>query len=353
MATNRREFLKVTGSGIAAAAASGLASAAPPDSIPVMKVGMFGLDYSFSTIYADCMSPKSRRLGTSLLRMRPAYIWDKDTKKAQQFAQQYECDVVDKFDAMLGKVDVIINGELNVAPWEHLLLRPYIEAGVPCFLQRHWSDSLVHMDEMLELAAKHNTPIMATVPFEHFNHADVAIAELKDIGEIQGVFAAARVSDEPHFHLPYMMMKILGYDVESIAMNTDDYRKTGFLNMDYVFPKSDKRNRPFALSMQGSGPDLFSFDIVGQHGNVTSKMSESADFMSKYFGQMLDAQKSFEKRALYQPLDVIRKKFQCLQTAYYSKLERNGAPVKVGTVPADYKIPAWKPDAFTAADFKA
>ncbi len=49
----------------------------------------------------------------------------------------------------------------------------------------------------------------------------------------------------------------------------------------------------------------------------------------------------------------MRKKFRCLQAAYYSKMERNGAPVQIDAVPADWAIPAWKPNAYTPADFKA
>jgi hypothetical protein len=319
-----------------------------------MKLGVFGLDYTFWTIWADLLSPKGKRVGTSLLRMRPAYVWDKDKKRAQQFAQQWECEVVDRFDGMVGKVDAVLNGELTNVPWQHLLLRPYIQAGIPCFLQRHWSDSLVHLDEMLDLAAKHSTPLMATVPFEHYNQADAAVQQLKNAGEVTGAFGAARISDEPHFHLPYLMMKILGYDVESISMNTDDVRKVGYLNVDYVYPKTDQR-KAFVLSMQGqaAGADVFSFNITGQRGNVTANMSEASDNFTRFFGTLVDIQRTFERRAMYQPADVIRKKFQCLQTAYYSKLERNGSPVKVGTVPADWRIPAWKPDALDASDFRA
>jgi hypothetical protein len=350
--SSRREFLKVAGGTAAAALTAASLTAGTPSSIDVMKVGAIGLDYSFWQIWADLLSPKGRRLGTSVLRMRPAYIWDKDVKRAQQFAQQYECEVVDRYDAMVGKVDAVLNGDLNTTPFQHLLLRPYIEAGIPCFLQRHWSDTLVHMDAMLDLAAKHGTPLMATVPFEHYGQADVAVQQLKNVGEIEAVFATARIPDEPHFHLPYLMMKILGYDVDTISMNTDDVRKTGYFNVDYVYPKTDQR-KPFVVSMQGAGQDVFWFNIMGQRGNVSANMPELSDYFTRFFGQLLDIQRTFEKRALYQPLDVIRKKFQCLQAAYYSRLERNGAAVKLGTVPADWPIPAWTPGAYTAADFKA
>jgi len=352
---NRRDFLKMAGTSTAAAmVTTSVASAATPvaTSIPVMKVGALGLDYTFWDIWANLLSPNGRYEQTSLLRMRPAYVWDKDHKKAQDFADKWECEVVDRYDGMVGKVDAVMVGDLVLSPWQHLLLRPYIQAGIPSFLQRHWSDTLVHMDEMLDLAAKHSTPVMATVPFEHFDHANIAVRQLKTAGDVLGAFATAEIPDEPHFHIPYLMMKILGYDVESISMNTDNVQKTGFLNVDYFYPAADTR-KPFVLSMLGAGTDLFSFNILGKQYNVASSIPAGSDSFTRFFGQLMDTQKTFEKRTLYQPMDVMRKKFQCLHAAYYSKMERNGAPVKIESVPADWAIPAWKPEAYSAADFKA
>lgn len=351
--TGRRNFLKLAAAGAAAPlAAPGVASAATIDSIPVMKVGALGLDYSFWQIWANLLCPNGRYEGTSLLRMRPAYVWDKNTQMARDFAAKWNCEAVDRFDDMIGKVDAVLVGDLVLAPWQHLLLRPYIQAGIPSFLQRHWSDNLVHLDEMLDLAAKHNTPIMATVPFEHNDQASTAMRQLKTAGEVQGSFASAEIPDMPHFHLPYLMMKILGYDVDSISMKTDNIQKTRYLSSDYYYPGNDTQ-RPFVLSMQGAGTDLFSFNILGKLFNATSTIPAGSDAITRFFPQLLDIQKTFEKRELYQPLDVIRKKFQCLQTMFYSNSERNGAPVKVGSVPAGWAIPSWKPDAYTAADFKA
>jgi hypothetical protein len=349
--SGRREFLRLAGGGVAAALTMArVAPSAPLEPIPVMKVGALGLDYSFWDIWANLLSPKGKYEGTSLLRMRPAYVWDKDARKARDFADKWDCEVVERYDGMVGKVDAAVVGDLILAPWQHLLLRPYIQAGIPSFLQRHWSDSLVHMDEMLDLAAKHSTPVMATVPFEHNDEVNTAAHQLSTAGEVMGGFATAEIPDEPHFHIPYLMMKILGYDVESISMNADDVRKTGFLSVDYVYPGTDRR-KPFVLSMQGAGTDLFSFEIICKQHNVSASIPAGSDAMTRFFPQLMDIQKTFEKRAMYQPAEVLRKKFQCLQTAYYSKLERNGAPVKVGTVPADWAIPAWKPDAYSAADF--
>ena len=54
----------------------------------------------------------------------------------------------------------------------------------------------------------------------------------------------------------------------------------------------------------------------------------------------------------YQPADVIRKKYLCLRAAYYSHAVRSGAPVKIGSVPADWVLPAWQPGWYDGSEFK-
>lgn len=349
--SSRREFFKTAASASTAMGVFPALAGAADAAIEPMKIGVFGLDYTFWGIWADLLSPKGKQLGTSALRMRPTHVWDKNVKRAQDFATQWGCQVVDRYDGMVGKVDAVLNGDLNNVPWQHLLLRPYLEAGIPCFLQRHWAGTLKHLDQMLELAAKHSTPIMATVPFEHYSEADALMSRLRNIGEIQGVFGTAQVTDEPHFHLPYMVLKILGYDVDSVSMITDDVRKTGYLNINYVYPRTEKR-RPFVASMHAGRPDAFSLTIAGSQGTISASMPDAANYYTRFFGQLLDIQRSFERRAQYQPLDAIRAKFQCLLAAYYSKLERNSSPVKVGSVPADWPLPAWRPGWYDGSEFR-
>lgn len=358
-AYTRRDFVRHVAAALTASAATpGLAAltASPQGSaqtapIQPMKLGVFGIDFTFWGIWADLLSPQGRYAGTSLLRMRPTHIWDKDTRKAQDFAKRWGCEVVDRYDGMLGKVDAVLNGDLHNTPWQHLLMRPYLEAGTPCFLMRHWADTVRHLDEMLDLAAKHNAPVMATVPFEHFAETDALVSRLKSAGEIQAVFGTSEVADEPHFHLPYMALKILGYDVDWVSMTTDDVRRTGYLNINYGYPKTETR-RPFVASLHGGRPDVFSLTIVGAQSTASASMPSTASYYTRFFDQLVDIQKFFEKKTLYQPADVIRKKYLCLQAAYYSHTERGGAPVKIGSVPADWVLPAWRPGWYDGSEFK-
>jgi hypothetical protein len=353
--SSRRAFIRSAASAAAATVAASTLSPQPAIAevarVDPMRIGVFGIDFTFWGIWADLMSPDGSYLGTSALRMRPTHVWDKDAAKARQFASRWGCEVVDRYDGMVGKVDAVLNGDLYNVPWQHLLLRPYLEAGIPCFLQRHWASTLPNLDGMLELAARHGTPVMATVPFEHYRETEGLIARLPSIGQVQGVFGTASVADEPHFHLPYMALKVLGYDVEWVSMTTDDVRRVGYLNINYGYPRTDSR-RPFVASLHAARSDVFSLTVVGESGTASASMPAGASFYARFFDQLVEIQRTFERRAEYQPAEIIRKKYLCLQAAYYSRLERGGAPVNVGSVPAEWAIPAWRPDWYDGSEFR-
>lgn len=356
--STRRDFLRNAAAATAATAASvalpGVAqasAAARAEPIEPLKVGVFGLDFTFWGIWADLMSPEGQYVGTSALRMRPTHVWDKDTRKAEQFARRWGAEVVDRYDGMLGKVDAVANGDLNNTPWQHLLMRPYLEAGVPCFLMRHWASTIGHLDEMFDLATRNNAALMATLPFEHFPAVGELTARMRSIGQIQAAFGTSSVADEPHFHLPYMALKVLGHDVEWVSMASDDVRRVGYLNINYGYARAEGQ-RPFVASLHSGAPDVFSLTVVGENGTASASMHSSANYYTRFFDQLVDMQKFFEKREHYEPLDVIRKKYLALQAAYYSSVERGGAPVQVGSVPVDWVLPAWQPTWYDGSEFR-
>jgi len=359
--SERRTFLKkaVTAVGAAAAAAGGVSPAQAQEKKErggKLKLGVFGLDYSFWGLWANILSPKGQWAMGDLFNMEPACVWDKDRKKAEDFAKQWDCEVVDRYDGMLGKVDAVVNGELYNVPWQHKLYRPYLEAGVPSYLQRPWASRLRDLDEMLDLAAKHNAPIIATATYEHYNEADNFQQHLKKVGTITSAFATCSAGDRPHFHIPYMMMKILGYNVDTVSLITSDPKGGGsgkqpfYMSANYVFGQTESQP-PFVLTMHASEAYVFSFRITGANGTEEALMPGSSSMFYRFAPQLWDIQRTIEKKENYQPLDIVRKKFECVRSEYYSHYERGGAPVKVGTIPQDYPIPPWRPNWYTDADF--
>jgi predicted dehydrogenase len=350
--TSRRSFLAASALAGATTLRGGTgAMATEKKPVKKLRVGVFGLDYSYwPGIWADLLSPTGTHVQTSILNMQVACVWDKDEKKAQDFASKWDCEVVKKYDGMLGKVDGVVNGELYNVPWQHKMFRPYLEAGVPTYLSRPWSTRLRDMDSMLELAAKHNTPLCASATHEHYNEADNFKDKLKNVGEIQTVFATCVANDRPHFHIPFMMMKILGYNVEQISLLTNDPNNSAYLQCTYIYSKTDQQPS-YALSMTAAPTDIYNFTIYGKDGTESARMPGESNFFYRFVPQLIDIQKTLEGKT-YQPLDIVRKKFEAQLAEYYSHYERGGAPVTVGTVPPDWQYPIWKPDWYSDADFK-
>ena len=131
-----------------------------------------------------------------------------------------------------------------------------------------------------------------------------------------------------------------------------------------IAPVDRFRYAPLKISPQGIMPDCRSVIAVGIHHPdgcielggeptphdfgpyaVQGDMCAHLDHITFNIARFLEGKN-------YQPYDIVRKKFECVLTEYYSHYERGGSPVKVGTVPADFQIPPWKPDWYDDSDFK-
>ncbi|MFC1650838.1 hypothetical protein ACFL2X_04645 [Candidatus Latescibacterota bacterium] len=346
--SNRRNFFKNT-AGIVGAASLAAPLAVKAEDSPgnkKLKIGVFGLDYTFWGLWADLLNPE----GTDLFNMEMSHVWDKDTKKAEEFANKWGCKTVKKYDGMLGEVDGVVNGGFYNVPWQHKMFRPYIAAGVPTYLSRPWASRIKDLEEILELAAKNDTPLIATATYEHYNEADNFQSQLENTGEIEAVFATCGAGDRPHFHIPYMMMKILGYNVEEVSMMTNDPKKISYLQSTYVYGATENQAQ-FALTMHSLRSYVFSFQIIGTKGTENASMPGKASYFNRFAPQLIDIQKTIATKTNYQPLDIIRKKHEMMISEYYSHYERGGCPIKVGTVPQDWQYPLWRPDWYDDSDF--
>lgn len=314
-----------------------------------LKIGVIGLSpYSFMlwswSDIIEGVKPGSQRgnFGTPFLNMEITHIWDKNRQAADEFAKRMNAVVVDKFDGMLGKIDGLIFADFDDVSMQPKLAKPYLEAGVPTYISRPFAYSLREIDEILDAAAKGNTPIIATTKYEHYKEVPALKEKIKNIGNIRLVQAATFTLDFPmHFHIQFMMLKILGYDVKKVAMFTDHDMKANYVHDVYVYPGKDSQP-PFTCSIDGSLiPDSFYINIYGDKGNLHAEMLRGYDWeyslLHRYAPQVIDMQRTFYGKN-YEPYDIVRKKTEIFLTAYYSYLEKGGAPVDVGTVPAEWRV---------------
>ena len=353
----RRSFMKsamFTG----AAALSGTSANAiqSPDPDKRLKIGVIGIgDYSFMTYcWSDIIegtseaNSKHGNFGTPFLNMDITHVWDVNTEAAADFARRMNAEVVKTYDGMVGKIDGLIFAGFYEVPWQHRLARPYIEAGIPVYLSRPFAYRLRDIDTVLDLAAKHNTPILATAKHEHYNEAPSLKKKLSHIGPIQCVHATCWSADYPvHFHTMYMLLRIFGYDVNSVSVIMDSDFKTTYLQDTYIF-KGWENQPPFTCTLSKvQNEDSFSVTIVGKEDTVSATMLRSPDWrdslLFRYAPQVIAMQRTFYGEQ-FEPLDNIRKKTEIFLTGYYSHLEANGAPVPIGTVSPDWMAPPVKPD---------
>ena len=149
--TSRRSFLASGAAAGAAALAGGTANAQPRSDSSKYKIGVLGLDYTFWGLWANILQHDKGNGPADVLNIVPTHVWDKDPVKAREWADKWGWEVVDSYDGMVGKVDAVVNGELYNIPWQHKLMRPYLEANARYL---SWIQELLeqcrHLDDISE-----------------------------------------------------------------------------------------------------------------------------------------------------------------------------------------------------------
>jgi hypothetical protein len=169
---------------------------------------------------------------------------------------------------------------------------------------------------------------------------------MKDIGDIKLVQANGCTYDFPvHFHIQFMMLQILGMDVKQVSMFCDNSMKATYVHQTYLYEPKDGK-APYICTIDGARlPESFNINIFGEKANASASFLREYEtehdweykLYFRYAPQILDMQRTFEGRN-YEPYDNVRKKTEIFLTAFYSYIERGGAPVDVGTVPMDWRV---------------
>lgn len=357
----RRQFIHSIGAASLAAMAPGVAQN-PLKQRRKLKIGALavGAVSFWSYSWGDLLNPHrgpvyKETLGTDLFNMEITHVWDVNPEEARKFADKVGAMVVERYDGMIGEVDGIAFGGYYEAPWQYLLARPYIEAGIPTYLSRPFAYSMRHLDNMLELAAKHNTPIMATDVYEHLHEVSTFKRFIQDVGTIESVHGNSLGNDYCHlFHIKWMVNRIFGYNVGKVSLLTDDPNACSYLVETYLF-NGDEKQPLFPCTMTLTQQDLYSLTVYGSHGVEGSRLPQvpdwQRDLLVHHVPMLTDMQRMFEGKN-HESFDIVRKKTELFLTGFYSAVERGGAFVDVGSVPMDWHATPIKPDWINESMFR-
>lgn len=137
-----------------------------PSSLELIHVGFLGCDPSgHLAIWGPLINPTdgwTRRTGMVI-----SHCWDIDKNDEERFATTYGCERVKNYNDMIGKVDGIIIPSFDTAfGINKHLVKPYLEAGIPTFINRPFAFNMADAEAIVQLSKKTGTPIMCGSAYE-------------------------------------------------------------------------------------------------------------------------------------------------------------------------------------------
>lgn len=99
--------------------------------------------------------------------------------------KEWNVPLVDKPEEMIGKVDGMlvesVQGSMHLER-----ARPFLEAGIPCFVDKPFANSVEDAEKLVELSQKHNAPIFSSSSLRYATEV-VSFVQDGKAGKLQGV----------------------------------------------------------------------------------------------------------------------------------------------------------------------
>lgn len=273
---------------------------------------------------------------------------------------------------MVGKVDGMLFAGFNESKWWPQLTKPYLEAGIPCVINRPFAFCMRKAHEMVERSRTYNAPIMAFDDREYIKEVAIVRQKIIDIIKSGKFIAGINADNTSRYEFPMhgihglnFLASVLGCDVERASLQADGWWNKpvpvepnpmhwGILTMQYrglKFDDSTEQKKPF-VAVQQQLPDFGSngnirlyynggWTDIDSHWEVGEPFNRLYNF---FFPGILQMQKMFETGKMPMNYDFILGKTKIFLTGFKSQLEHNGAMIRVDDLPEDWEAPFPYPD---------
>ncbi len=366
-ANNRRSFLgsaAIVAAGTAVAGTQGSHAAERNVSRGPLRIGCLNVDsYShLNGLWGPLINRRKGESDMSFTDMRITHCWEIEYDRAKAFADLYGCEAVRDFDGMLGKVDCIINGGYYNHPWNHIIHEPYLEAGLPNLINRPFTNSLAKAKRIIDLARKHNAPIL--VPSSHELTEAISRAKQWATGKKIICYSATNSFDDypTHgVHGVYMSMKAIaesGHPPVSVSYRAKSwYSPPGVLTYEHL---NEDGSTFFGTLHQVSGSwGTVQIHTSDAYGGESFPIRTGVGFPFNKSQVWAPVIWVFQRMAMYgempQTYEQIYEKTRVFLAGWMSVLERNGAPVRLDDIPDNWESPVElpnHPDHTTASLFR-
>jgi len=277
-------------------------------------------------------------------------VWSADPQIAEQFSKKTGIEVVKNFDSMVGKVQGMFVDDFFAAAYNYKLAEPYMEAGIPTYINRPFADSMTKARFIVNCSKKGNAPLITASDWELLKEVHVVKSRFKP-EEITGYEAYNSSNDyySHGLHGLWFAYAAIGGGIHSAAFKSKDWRKCvnpydpekcGVTHVLYKDRgKGQFTGRIYEGQMPGVGGNNCA--IIVQPGDKTFINYWADDWARDEFEWLPlvhQIQRLFETGQMFQTHDQILEKTAMFITAFYSHLVKGGEMVALDDLPQDWAI---------------
>lgn len=208
-----------------------------------------------------------------------AAIWDPDPEQARTIARLASIPIVlGSMEEAIGKVEgVIICDDVTMAHQRRA--KPFLEAGLPTFIDKPLSPDPSEAAEIIEVATRHGAPMMSCSALRYARELEEARPRIAALGKVR--CATGTAPNELVFygiHALELVHAVLGPGIGWVQNIGDG--ECSFVRCGYP----DGRSIMLQVLGSGGGPGLHGC-FFGERGAVHVQVSDSV----AYYGNMLRA----------------------------------------------------------------
>ena len=292
-------------------------------------------------IWGEKMNPPPGSLRTTGMLMTCA--WCLNAEMSQHFAEKYpEVRMVADPRDMIGQIDGVYIDDINAISLYPLLARPFLEAGIPTFVNRPFATSMAKGREMVETADPTRHGAVDRLDVGVFRERGRFARQGRGPADIKGYVAHNSMSDyyTHGLHGVWYIHSILRDEIakgrgrlRAAAYHTPNWRIPGGM----IAYEHESPTRPYygALHMSSGADGNAYMRIFGDHrGDAEGRIPSRAGYFmyNAWNALQLGIQEMFETGQSPETGEQLLEKLMMFLLPFYSALERGGAHGAAGRI---------------------
>ena len=290
-----------------------------------------------SSVWGEKMNPTGNFIRTTGMVL--THVWSVRPDFARGVEEKFQgVEAVGDPRDMIGHIDGMIIDDVTAISLYPVLARPFLEAGIPTFVNRPFATSLAKGREMVETAAQHGTALLSASTWEFSEGAGDLRAKAADLPSIKGYVAHNSMSDyyTHGLHGVWYIHAVLCDEIQKgraqvtgAAYHTSNWRTPGGL----VVYEHEGPNGVYhgGLHLVSGADGAAYMRILGDNnGDAEGRIPSRAGHFryNTWNSAQLVVQEMFETGQSPQTGEELMEKLTMFLLPFYSILERDGNMVR-------------------------